>query len=96
MKQTTIILLVAITILYFASGWAQLNTNNPEYMTDEQLNSAIESLVKVEQPLTAAPLIAEAKKRATVREDTKWMLSIIKKEITINRRRLLRTVSIEE
>ena len=96
MKQTIIILLGAVMVLYFVSGWAQRRTNTPEYMTDEQLNAAIDSLVEVEQPLTAAPLIAEAKKRASGHEDTKWMLSIIKKEITINRRRLLRTVTLEE
>ena len=65
-------------------------------MSDEELKAAIDSLVKEEQPLSVAPLIAEAKRRAAQAKDTKWMLDIIKKDVKVNARRLSREASAEQ
>lgn len=62
-------------------------------MTDKDLKAKIDSLAELEQPLTAAPFIAEAKKRASATHDTQWMLDIIKKDIKLNALRNIRTSS---
>ena len=79
---------VALTGLFVVCGLAKDKSVNT--MTDKELKCAIDSLAKIEQPLSAAPLIAEAKKRARAAQDTRWMLSLVKTDIRLNGRRLLR------
>lgn len=74
--------------------WAQ--TKSVTVMTDSELKAAIDSIAELEQPLTAQPLIDEAKKRATSNRDTKWMFDLIKKEVRLNGRRLSRQSSAKE
>lgn len=74
--------------LFVVCGLAKDKSVNT--MTDKELKNAIDSLAKIEQPLSAAPLIAEAKKRAQATQDTRWMLSLVKTDIRLNGRRLLR------
>ena len=78
---------------------AQALTQSPQKtanMTDQELKEKIDSLAKLEQPLSAAKFIAEAKKRAKATHDTPWMLDIINTEIELNSRRLARSSSVEE
>ena len=79
---------VALMGLFVVCGLAKDKSVNT--MTDKELKCAIDSLAKIEQPLSAAPLIAEAKKRARAARDTRWMLSLVKTDIRLNGRRLLR------
>lgn len=91
MKKVISALLISIATLAVVGVWAQ--TKSVTIMSDSELKAAIDSLVELEQPLTAAPLIAEAKSRAAKAHDTKWMLSIIKQDIELNGRRLSRESS---
>ncbi len=90
-----LILLLFIAGLASAATWAGYNNiismeHKERFMTDEQLKAKIDSLSINEEPLTAAPFIAEAKRRATATHDTRWMLNIIRQEINLNVRRLSR------
>ena len=81
------ILLAAIIIASAAtiiSISATPNHLSMEHMTDNELKAKIDSLARLEQPLTAAPFIAEAKKRASTTHDTQWMLDLIHKDIELN------------
>lgn len=91
MKKVISALLISIATLAVVGVWAQ--TKSVTIMSDSELKAAIDSLVELEQPLTAAPLIAEAKNRATKAHDTKWMLAIIKQDVELNGRRLSREAS---
>ncbi len=93
MKKLIVILTISLACLYIVGSWAQDKT--PMKMTDKELCAKVDSLVEVEQPLSAAPFIAEAKKRATAHRDTKWMLETIEKEIVINSRRMLREETVQ-
>lgn len=88
MKKFAILTCMALLGLFVVCGLAKDKSVNT--MTDQELKSAIDSLAKIEQPLSAAPLIAEAKKRARAAQDTRWMLSLVKTDIRLNGRRLLR------
>lgn len=89
MRRNVVLLIFSFVAALFAySGWAK--EADVVTMTDQELKSAIDSLVKAEQPLSAAPLLAEAKKRAMARQDTRWMLSLIADDINLNHRRLQR------
>lgn len=88
MKKIVLLMGVALTGLFVVCGLAKDKSVNT--MTDKELKCAIDSLAKIEQPLSAAPLIAEAKKRARAAQDTRWMLSLVKTDIRLNGRRLLR------
>ena len=94
MRRIISALLLSIVALALVCGWAQ--TKSVDVMSDEELKAAIDSLVKEEQPLSVAPLIAEAKRRAAQAKDTKWMLDIIKKDVKVNARRLSREASAEQ
>lgn len=86
MRRNVVLLIFSFVAALFAySGWAK--EKDVVTMTDQELKSALDSLVKAEQPLSAAPLIAEAKKRAMARKDTRWMLSLIADDINLNHRR---------
>ncbi|MBQ3635043.1 MAG: hypothetical protein II951_05430 [Bacteroidales bacterium] len=93
MKRYIIPLIISLVGLYFVSGWAQQKT--PMNLTDRELKEKIDSLVEVEQPLSAAPYITEAKHRAKQQKDTKWMLGIVEREIIINSRRMLREETVQ-
>ena len=93
-----LILLLFIASLASAATWAGHNNiismeHEERSMTDEQLKAKIDSLSINEEPLTAAPFIAEAKRRATATHDTRWMLNLIKQEINLNARRLSRNTT---
>ena len=88
MKKFVLLMSVALMGLFVVCGLAKDKSVNT--MTDQELKCAIDSLAKIEQPLSAAPLIAEAKKRARAAQDTRWMLSLVKTDIRLNGRRLLR------
>ncbi len=91
------LLLAAIIVIASAATIISIsappNHLSVEHMTDEELKAKIDSLAHLEQPLTAAPFIAEAKKRASAAHDTKWMLDIIHKDISLNALRNSRTSS---
>lgn len=91
MKKFISALFFAFAAMALVCSWAQ--TKSVTVMTDKELKAAIDSVAELEQPLTAAPLIAEAKKRATKTRDTKWMLDIIKTDVRLNTRRLTRETS---
>ncbi len=93
-KSSVILLLLAITSLLVISGWAQ--NKSVKYMTDEELKMSIDSLVADELPLSAEPLFAEAKSRAAKAEDTRWMLDLISKEISLNARRRIRETTAKD
>ncbi len=89
MRRNVVLLIFSLVAALFAyGGWAK--ETDVVAMTDQEIKSAIDSLVKAEQPLSAAPLLAEAKKRAMARKDTRWMLSLIADDINLNHRRLQR------
>lgn len=89
MRRNVVLLIFSFIAALFAySGWAK--ETDVVTMTDQEIKSAIDSLVKAEQPPSAAPLLAEAKKRAMARKDTRWMLSLIADDINLNNRRLQR------
>lgn len=94
MKKIVSALLLSIAAIAIVGAWAQ--SKSVTVMTDSELKAAIDSIAKLEQPLTAAPLIAEAKKRATENHDTKWMFDIIKTDVDLNVRRLTRETSAKE
>lgn len=91
------ILLAAIIIIASAATIISISATpnhlSMEHMTDKELKAKIDSLARLEQPLTAAPFIAEAKKRASATHDTQWMLDIIHKDINLNALRKSRTSS---
>ena len=93
-KSSVILLLLSLTSLLVLSGWAQ--TKSVKYMTDEELREAIDSLVESDLPLSAEPLIAEAKSRATKVKDTRWMYDLIIKDISLNSRRRIRETKVED
>lgn len=89
------ILLAALIIITSAATIISISATpnhlSMESLTDNELKAKIDSLARIEQPLTAAPFIAEAKKRASATHDTQWMLDIIHKDISLNALRNSRT-----
>ncbi len=92
MKRLILSITLALLALFFANTWAKNQVSIT--MSDDELNQIIDSLVNIEQPLTAAPYIAEARQRATATKNTPWMLSLIYKDIHLNARRLSKQTDI--
>ena len=57
-------------------------------LTDKQLEAAIDSCMRHDLPRSAEPYFVEAKRRARATKETRLMLSLIDKELSLNANRL--------
>ncbi|MBP5364411.1 MAG: hypothetical protein J6Y82_00605 [Bacteroidales bacterium] len=76
---TTIIVLCFSAILI-----AVTKDNKLSKISDKELISTIDSLMKISQPVTAEPYFAEAKKRAKTKKDSRKYLELFAKQISLN------------
>lgn len=95
LRKTLILAIIILSGLIAAYGLTP-SPKKAASMTDKELQDKIDSLARLEQPLTAAPYIAEAKKRAKASRDTRWMFDLIRLDIELNSARRSRETSPEE
>lgn len=84
-----IICIATIAIATIAS--IAIEHNTPQHiktLTDKQLAAAIDSCIKHDLPQSAEPYFVEAKRRARATKETRLMLSLIDKELSLNANRL--------
>lgn len=62
--------------------------NSVKTLTDKQLEAAIDSCMRHDLPRSAEPYFAEAKRRAKSTNDTRQMLILIDKELSLNANRI--------
>lgn len=84
-----IICIATIAIATIASIAIEHNTpQHIQTLTDKQLAAAIDSCMRHDLPRSAEPYFAEAKRRAKSTSDTRQMLILIDKELSLNANRI--------
>lgn len=73
--------IIAISLPFFAS---HKTPNAIEKLSNNNLQSIIDSLCKNDLPKSAEPYFVEAKKRAKKQQNTRWLLELIDKQIAAN------------
>ncbi|MBP5420795.1 MAG: hypothetical protein J6Y72_13385 [Bacteroidales bacterium] len=83
------IYLALVALLATVSFAIKKQTNDSiKTLSDKQLTAAIDSCMKHDLPQSAEPYFVEAKRRARATKETRQMLTLIDKELSLNANRL--------